>query len=116
VARFIVTRFTTVPHLEAVLLLRASPSNSASTAEIAKALYLPEPAALKIAESLVASGLLAQEANRYRYAPIDALAALMDEVDAAYATDLVAVTQLIHASEHRSAQHFADAFKIRKGP
>jgi hypothetical protein len=114
VAGFILTRFASVPHLEAALLLRATPSNSVTVPEIARALYLPEPSALKIAESLVEMGLLAKEPAGYRYAATAALAQLMDEVDAEYATNLVAVTQLIHGSERRSAQHFADAFKIRK--
>jgi hypothetical protein len=116
VAGFILTRFASVPHLEAVLLLRALPARSAAAAEIAKALYLPEPAAAKVAQSLVSTGLLVQEAGRYRYAPTEELAQMMDEVDAEYASNLVAVTKLIHGSERRSAQHFADAFKIRKDP
>lgn len=95
-------------------MLRASPAISASAQEIANALYLPEPAALKIADALVATGLLVQEAGRYHYAPPEALARVMDEVDTEYATNLIAVTELIHGSERRSAQRFADAFKIRK--
>jgi hypothetical protein len=116
VAAFIVTRFASVPHLEAMLLLRASPAADATVAEIAKELYLPEPAALKIAESLAAAGLLVREHDRYRYAPPGPLAQMMDEVDAEYAANLIAVTQLIHSGERRNAQNFADAFKIRKDP
>lgn len=97
-------------------MLRGSPASSASVTEIARALYLREPAAQKIAESLVASGLLVLEQGRYRYAPAEPLAQLMDEVSAEYAANLVAVTQLIHGSERRSAQSFAEAFKIRKDP
>jgi hypothetical protein len=112
VAAFILTRFPSVPHLEAVLHLRSS--GAASVEDIARSLYLPEPTACRIAESLVESGLLSRDGSRYKFAAAGALADMMDQVDREYAGNLVAVTMLIHGGERRSAQHFADAFKLRK--
>lgn len=114
VASFILTRFPSVPHLEAVLQLRSSPKQARTAQEIARSLYLPETTAMKIAESLAQAGLLAKDAERYCYAATGALAQMMDEVEREYAGNLVAVTQLIHGGERRNAQHFADAFKLRK--
>ena len=116
VAGFILTRFPSVPHLEAMLQVRSSASGTASAVDIARSLYLPEAAATRLLESLAETGLLAREGERYRYAATGALAQMMDEVDREYASNLVAVTTLIHGRERRSAQHFADAFKLRKDP
>jgi len=116
VASFILTRFPSVPHLEAVLQLRSSPAHGRTAQEIARSLYVPEATAMKIAESLAEAGLLSKDGACYRYAATNALAQMMDEVAREYAGNLVAVTQLIHGGERRRAQHFADAFKLRKDP
>jgi hypothetical protein len=56
-----------------------------------------------------------RRAAAYRYAPADeVLAARIARLADLYATHLVEVTLLIHASTDRKAQQFADAFTWRK--
>lgn len=51
----------------------------------------------------------------YRYEPSDEeLATAIERLSSAYAIDIIGVTHLIHDSLQKSAQQFADAFKLRK--
>ena len=113
--RFIQTSITAVPHLEAVLLMHGQPGLGRTTAEVGARLYVPEHVAARLLQSLCDSGLLSSDGALYRYEPGNpALDALMAALAKAYAEDLVGVTKLIHDATQRSAQRFADAFKLRK--
>lgn len=51
----------------------------------------------------------------YRYAPRgEPLVQAWDEFAACYVMNLIGVTQLIHSATQKSAQLFADAFKLRR--
>jgi hypothetical protein len=117
--RFVLTRIPSVPFLEALLLLRANPTQQWHGDSLAQRLYVRERTAQALLEDLLRAGMVApcpgaQQAC-YQYQPsspqlrerIDALAGL-------YARHLVEVTHLIHSSLDRTAQQFADAFKLRK--
>jgi predicted transcriptional regulator len=112
---FIVHTFPSVPHLEALLLLRREPR--VQTVETMSArLYIDARAAARVLDDLVETGVAAREAadarTVYRYAPrSEAQARLVEQLDGVYAHALLAVTRLIH---ERSAQLFADAFRFRK--
>lgn len=116
--RFILARIPSVPFLEAALLLRASPARHFTASELAAALYLPERSAVQLLQALHDGGLTEPAADppgAWTWAPHDpSLAASMDALARAYADDLVAVTHLIHDATARSAQRFADAFRLRK--
>lgn len=113
--RFILTSIPTVPYLEAVLLLRAEPHRSWSSAEVARRLYLPEPRAAELLAALASAGVAAQDDGGCRYAPTtEELAGMLDRLAAHYAVDLVGVSDLIHSRVDKKAQQFADAFRIRK--
>jgi hypothetical protein len=114
--RFILTSIPSVPYLEAVLLLRADPGQAWGPSQLARRLYVPEQAGAELAALLRASGVAvaAEPAGTVRYAPADELRELVDQLAAAYAQDLVAVTRLIHSRIDRRAQQFADAFRFRK--
>ena len=115
VRRFILTSVPSVPYLEAVLLLRAEPAKEWDAAELARRLYVPERNGAELLEQLRASGLAqASSEQAARYAPTAELADLIDQVAHAYASNLVAVTDLIHSRIDRRAQQFADAFRFRK--
>jgi hypothetical protein len=114
VQRFILTRFPSVPHLEAALLFHDQPSTHRTIQDVARALYLPEGKALSVVQGLEGSGLLARDGSHYRYAPSPGLVEIVDQVAQQYRFNLIGVTQLIHDSGRRSAQNFADAFKLRK--
>ena len=116
VRRFILTSVPSVPYLEAVLLLRAEPQKAWDAAQLARRLYVPERNGVELIGLLRSSAVAQSEGGTHsvRYAPAAELAELLDRVAQAYATDLVAVTDLIHSRIDRRAQQFADAFRFRK--
>jgi len=114
VRRFILTSVPSVPYLEAVLLLRAEPEQAWEAAHLARRLYVPERTAVELLAQLRDSGVARPDGDAVQYAPEPALAAVLDRLAQAYATDLVAVTGLIHSRLDRRAQQFADAFRFRK--
>jgi hypothetical protein len=116
VRRFILTSIPSVPYLEALLLLRAQPAQSWDAGQLARRLYVPDRTGAELLQLLRDSGIAqpASEDDTLRYAPSAELAALLDRVAQAYATELVAVTGLIHSRIDRRAQRFADAFRFRK--
>ena len=121
VRRFVLTSIPSVPYLEAALLLRDRPEARLSVSDVARGLYLQERAVAGLLDALVAAGVVQRDAAadgaRYRYAPRDAaLQEALDGLAAAYASDLVGITTLIHDATQKSAQRFADAFRIRKDP
>lgn len=114
VRRFVLTSIASVPHLEALLLLRADP-RAWQVDAVARRLYIAEKNAERLLDDLCRAGLLHGPEHGYRYQPADdEMRAMVDEVAALYAHNLVAMTNLIHSSVERSAQHFADAFTFRK--
>ena len=117
--RFILTSIASVPHLEALLLLRGAPELDWDSAAVAQRLYITERAARKLLEDLRAIGALSStktdKAVSYRYWPRHPeLAAMIDQLAASYAANLVGITVLIHSKLDRQAQQFADAFTWRK--
>jgi hypothetical protein len=116
--RFILTSITSVPYLEAMLLLRAESEQEWTNVSLAKRLYLGENNAAELLAELQAAGVIALatvEPAAYKYQPhSEALRAMIDQVDNVYARHLVPVTQLIHSKAGKQSQHFADAFKLRK--
>lgn len=113
--RFILTSIPSVPFLEALLLLKAE-ARGWSLDEIARRLYMPEAATRETLRGLCDAGMAAAVApDSYRLMPsTDELRSLIDRLADAYAHDLIAITTLIHSRMGKSAQVFADAFKIRK--
>lgn len=117
--RFILTSIASVPHLEALLLLRAAPGQDWDCQTVARRLYVADRAARMLLDELSAIGVLAAtrsgKQSCYRYAPRHAeWAELIDRLAAAYAANLVGVTGLIHSKPAKQAQQFADAFTWRK--
>lgn len=117
--RFVLTSIPSVPFLEALLLLRADPSQQWESAMLASRLYIRERMASQLLADLCTGGIARAcdppAVHCYRYAPVDA--ALRDRIDRLadlYARQLVDVTHLIHSSLERQAQQFADAFRLRK--
>ena len=117
VRRFILTSVPSVPFLEAVLLLRAEPQKAWDAAQLARRLYVPEREGVELLQSLRGTGIgerAGDGVDTVRYAPTDELRTVLDRVAAAYAADLVTITDLIHSRIDRRAQQFADAFRFRK--
>ena len=119
IRRFVLTSIPSVPHLEALLLLRATEGESWSDTRLAARLYIGEKTAHLLMAELCRGGMLAPHAQdglvSYRYQPgSDSLRAVIDALAELYGRQLVDVTHLIHATLDRKAQQFADAFKWRK--
>lgn len=119
IRRFVLTSIPSVPHLEALLLLRAGEADFWRTEVVAERLYIGEKTASNVLRDLclahMAAGCGAAGALSYRYQPAtQALRATIDNLADLYARRLVEVTHLIHSSTERKAQQFADAFKWRK--
>ncbi|WP_445230949.1 hypothetical protein [Duganella rhizosphaerae] len=117
--RFILTSVASVPHLEALLLLRSMPEQEWDSAVVAQRLYVAERAARKLLDELCKIGALASSKTHdsvtYRYWPRrPELAAMIDRLALAYASNLVAIAGLIHSKTDRQAQQFVDAFTWRK--
>lgn len=117
VRRFVLTSVRSVPYAEAVLLLRRHDGRALSSDDVARALYISERAAQELLQHGAEAGVLHHEAASWRYQPREAaLAQAWEAFAACYASNLIGVTQLIHSATHKSAQLFADAFKLRKEP
>jgi len=116
IRRFVLTSVPSVPFLEAVLLLRDRPATEWDAGLLARRLYVSERVAAGLLEQLAGCGISepAPGGAGVRYAPPPELRQLLDGVAAAYAADLVAVTDLIHSRIDKRAQQFADAFRFRK--
>lgn len=117
VRRFLLGAIPSVPHLEALLLVRAEASEPWTASRLARRLYIDETGAGRLLRELGEAGLLRQGGHGYRFDPTDApLATVVAELDAIYARRVVEVAELIHSSSDRKAQRFADAFRLRKEP
>jgi hypothetical protein len=119
--RFVLTSIPSVPFLEALLLMRAAPAAVWRRDMLARRLYVREKTADGLLAELCVAGMAVRcadgGADGYRYAPRDpGLRERIDRLADLYATHLVEVTHLIHASLDRKARQFADAFKWRKDP
>lgn len=115
IRRFILTSIPSVPYLEAILLLRATPGKRWTPGDLAARLYVPEAAAAELLQGIASAGVAAGDADAFAYRPATAeLAGLIDEVASVYSSNLLAVTDLVHSRIDRRAQQFADAFRWRK--
>lgn len=115
--RFILTSIPSVPHIEALMLARASAPDRWTVEDVARRLYLPPPKVAALLADLYKTGMLRRDDERdawYYEAEPTELGDLIDRLAALYASHLVEVTGLIHSKLDRKAQQFADAFNLRK--
>lgn len=113
--RFILAKALTVPDVEALLLFRAARDAAFDAAHLASRLYVPEARAGESLAKLAALGAVEQAGDGWRYAPRSPeLAAVLDALETCYSHHLIDVARLIHSTEAKAAQEFADAFRIRK--
>lgn len=112
---FILTSIASVPHLEALLLLRRDPLIEWDAKMMAQRLYVSEKEAEDTLVDLSTAGFAAIKRNcisRYFYKPITPeLKELLDRLVDIYSKNLIEVTHLIHAKVNKQARKFGDAFK-----
>jgi hypothetical protein len=104
-----------VAELEALLLLRSSPADVWTVAQLAARLYTEEKTTAAALTALHRRGLLGREGEVYRYAP--GSPALRDDVEAlsrSYPRFLIRITNVIHSKPRASLREFLDAFRLRE--
>ena len=114
--RFILQNIDSVAKLEALLLMRKHAGQDWDPATMSARLYIGLQQATSILQDLSRLSLCRSECSGYRYQPGQALSELVDRLAETYASQLIPVTNLIHARNPSNLQHFADAFKIWKNP
>lgn len=116
VRRFIISNIPSVPHLEALLLMRSEPNHQWSISELAKRLFINEQVTQAVIDHLQTAGVI-QKANEnaYQYyTPNEELKKLIDNLAMTYSSSLIEVTNLIHSNMDHKAVKFANAFIWRK--
>ncbi len=112
--RFILAKLPSVPHLEALLLLRERPEGLGYDM-LAARLYVTTATAARLSAELEQASLVHVETTGARYAPqSNDVRDTVDRLAAVYARNVVAVSQLIHSTIDRKASQFANAFRMRK--
>jgi len=115
VRRLLVGAIPAVPHLEALLLLRAEPARTWAPAELARRLYVAPEAAAKILSELAANNLVsARGDDGYGFAAGESERATIDRLAAIYSRHVTEVARILHSKTEKHAQQFADAFLFRK--
>lgn len=116
VRRFILAYIPSVPHLEALLLMRAEASTPWNADALARRLYIGPKVAEGLLGDLAGAGLVQPvDGGGYRYGPgKEEVASVVAELAAAYSRHVVAIARLIHSLGDRKAHRFADAFRWRK--
>jgi DNA-binding MarR family transcriptional regulator len=103
-----------VAQLEALLFLRARPSETLAASAIASRLYAPETELARSLAQLAQDGFLVRENDQYRYECAGEKRLSVDRLAEAYSRHLIPITNLIHAKP-RNIRQFSDAFKFRTG-
>jgi hypothetical protein len=117
VRRFVLFAIPSVPFLEALLLMRSTPRQTWTAAQIASSLYVGEGKAADLLAELSAAAIVERKLSGFRYCPRDEqMAELLDSLAAAYSRHLVEISQMIHAKTNGKPHHFANAFILRNKP
>jgi hypothetical protein len=106
VRQFVSASIPTIPHLEALMLLRSTAPARWGADGLARRLYISPAAAAQVLAELSRAGILdvSEPDARFFYpASGSALTALVDQLGALYATRLVDITVLVHSRRDRPA-------------
>ena len=116
VRRFLLHAVPSVPHLEALLLLRGEPDRSYPRETLAALLYLSPQKVEAIADELVRLGLAGPSgSDAWIYRPeSDEKRQTVDRLAEYYRLNVVRVSQLLHAKPDRHVLEFSDVFRLRK--
>ncbi len=118
IRRFILSNIPSVPHLEALLLMRSEHEHQWSISELAKRLFINEQVTQAIVEDLQTAGVVKKVGKKpslYQYyTSYDELKKLVDNLAITYSSSLIEVTNLIHSNMDHKAVKFANAFMWRK--
>jgi predicted ArsR family transcriptional regulator len=117
VIRFIIDQIESVPHLEALLLLRDTRPQKWTVTDLSKRLYIGREAARGLLDDLVHRELIHRDAENTTYfyqAASEDQDRLIAQVDDTYRRQLVRISQLIHSKPSAAVRDFARAFRFTK--
>lgn len=104
IRRFVRANIPSVPHLEALMLLKATSPQRWCAASLAARLYVTLDAATAVLADLSQAGMLRAGPMRTEFwyaAGADELAGFIDRLAHLHATNLVGMTLLIHSKSER---------------
>jgi hypothetical protein len=115
VLTFVTTAIPSVWALEMLLLMRAAPARSWSVDDLIRESRSSVSAVQEAMSLLSAAGLVAAEANSFRYSPANAaLEELAGEIAGLQAKKPTTVVRAILSAPHHKLRSFSDAFKIKE--
>lgn len=117
VRRFVLTSIPSVPHIEALMLVRATTPARWTPADLAQRLYVAPAVARGVLEDLCRAGMIQDEEATSAYyfdERSNELGDVIGKLAILYSSNLVEITMLIHSKMERKAQQFSDAFNFRK--
>ena len=115
VDQFINDQISSVPHLEALLLIWNNRPKQWSAEAMGKSLYLTNEMAQRILDELAARGLVNRNGDFYNYQSIsEERDKLIQELDITYRRELVRVSGMIHSKASAAVLDFARAFRFKK--
>lgn len=114
--QFILDQIESVPHLEALLLIRKAHPRKWTVTDLSTRLYVASSAVQVLLDDLIRRKLLAVDSAgpAYYYAASDEQDRLIGLVDDIYRRQLVRVSQLIHSKPSAAVRDFARAFRFTK--
>lgn len=114
--QFILDQIESVPHLEALLLIRKARPQKWTAQTLSARLYIAPAGAQILLDDLIRRKLLALDSpsQSYYYDASDEQDRLIGSVDEIYRRQLVRVTQLIHSKPSAAVRDFARAFRFTK--
>jgi predicted ArsR family transcriptional regulator len=116
VIQFILDEIESVPHLEALLLIRNSRPRKWTAADLSKRLYISREGIRILLDDLIRRKLLLIDSadSTYYYAASDERDQVIGLVDTTYRRQVVRVSQLIHSKPSAAVRDFARAFRFTK--
>jgi hypothetical protein len=114
--QFILDEIESVPHLEALLLLRKTRPEKWSIQDLSQRLYISREGVRILVDDLIRRKLLMLDsaAGTYYYSAPEERDRLIGLVDDLYRRQLVRISQLIHSKPSAAVRDFARAFRFTK--
>jgi len=114
IKRLIEESIGSVSELEAILLLRKNRERAWTVAAAAERLYVSDNEAARLLATLAQRGFFTEREGRFLYAAAPDVDATVADLAAAYARNVVAVTNLIHANITANVLKLAEVAQRRK--
>jgi predicted transcriptional regulator len=116
VIQFILDEIESVPHLEALLLIRDSRPRKWTVEDLSKRLYISREGVRILLDDLIRRKLLLLDSpsSTYYYAASEEHDRVIQKLDEIYRRQVVRVTQIIHSKPSAAVRDFARAFRFTK--